>query len=37
FVIILATIITILVFIMALFFFKSIQFKVERVSNYVEK
>ncbi|HDR8063284.1 AmiS/UreI family transporter [Bacillus thuringiensis] len=37
FVIILATIITIVVFIMALFFFKSIQFKVERVSNYVEK
>ncbi|PGE32195.1 AmiS/UreI family transporter [Bacillus wiedmannii] len=37
FVIILVTIITIVVFIMALFFFKSIQSKVERVSNYVEK
>lgn len=37
FVITLATVITIVVFIVTLFFFKSIKFKIERISNYVEK
>lgn len=37
FVIILATVITIIVFIMAVFYSNSIKIRIERISNYVEK